>query len=669
MGVKKKKSEEKAKNTLRSPESRLPQQESSKAEKSRLKKQTKALKLTKSTPAEDPCGEEAVDEQISSPKNKHPGGNTSAETDQKAIKEKYPPRLDPKSIGYFRRVDDTLQQKFDSEEEKRLFVKNVFGEVKENEVSLAMDITGSLVLQKLLALAQPLQLGQFLSALSKDFFSICCHRSGAHIVQTTLLQFPRLQALSHLPEENAEEEDEEAVTNTLEDLILMLCTDVKGRFLEYTQNTHGSFVVRTLFQVLGGTLLNQEKSRRGPPGATISKKKLNTSSTQAADFAVPESFLAQLQDLTGCFQEDISLFVTNKIASLGLQVALQVLHRKLPMVCSVLCDDVIRYLASRNPSAAGSPLSMYLKDQTTSRLLERIIEVSGKKQLKKLFKSQFQGQLLALSAHAIANFTVQRLITAMPSKKLFMTVFDELSPGVEEVMAKGHMGVVTALVSACRKHASRQAEMMARLMEAFHCLEPASRQIACSPLFLSLLSYEVYYGYEDGNSPLEHQAESERCLGDVNFHGSLLLQQLLHFTDPSPVLLSLAAMMEKDLVTLACSQAGSHVFDALLISDSIPEKKKKKVLRKLKGHYIKLACNKHGSRVLDRIWNAATLGVKQEMAQELASKEQELLKDQFGYHIVRNFALSHFLKRRRDWDEHQVAENKRRKMFAEILED
>ncbi|XP_069506003.1 nucleolar protein 9 isoform X3 [Ambystoma mexicanum] len=622
MGVKKKKSEEKAKNTLRSPESRLPQQESSKAEKSRLKKQTKALKLTKSTPAEDPCGEEAVDEQISSPKNKHPGGNTSAETDQKAIKEKYPPRLDPKSIGYFRRVDDTLQQKFDSEEEKRLFVKNVFGEVKENEVSLAMDITGSLVLQKLLALAQPLQLGQFLSALSKDFFSICCHRSGAHIVQTTLLQFPRLQALSHLPEENAEEEDEEAVTNTLEDLILMLCTDVKGRFLEYTQNTHGSFVVRTLFQVLGGTLLNQEKSRRGPPGATISKKKLNTSSTQAADFAVPESFLAQLQDLTGCFQEDISLFVTNKIASLGLQVALQVLHRKLPMVCSVLCDDVIRYLASRNPSAAGSPLSMYLKDQTTSRLLERIIEVSGKKQLKKLFKSQFQGQLLALSAHAIANFTVQRLITAMPSKKL-----------------------------------------------AFHCLEPASRQIACSPLFLSLLSYEVYYGYEDGNSPLEHQAESERCLGDVNFHGSLLLQQLLHFTDPSPVLLSLAAMMEKDLVTLACSQAGSHVFDALLISDSIPEKKKKKVLRKLKGHYIKLACNKHGSRVLDRIWNAATLGVKQEMAQELASKEQELLKDQFGYHIVRNFALSHFLKRRRDWDEHQVAENKRRKMFAEILED
>ncbi|XP_069072127.1 nucleolar protein 9 [Pleurodeles waltl] len=555
--------------------------------------------------------------------------------------------------------------------EAMLFVKNVFEEVKENELSLATDVTGSLVLQKLLVLAQRRQLLRFLSALSRDFFSVCCHRSGAHIMQTTLLQFPRLQEQGQPSEEEEEEEEaeEEEASETLETLILKLSADVKGKFLEYNQDTHGSFVVRTLFQVLGGTILSQESAKKGHPGHTTSKKKLNTGGTQASDFEVPENFITELQELSSCFKENIAVFITGKIASLALQVALQVLHRKLPAVCCMLCDDVISYLASRNPSAECSPLSIYLKDHTTSRLLEKIIEVSGKKQLKKLFRSQFQGQLLALSAHSIANYTIQRLIAAVPTKKLFASIFDELSPGVEDVMAKGHLGVVTALVSACRKHDCRQAEMVARLMEAFHCLEPASRQVACAPLFLSLLAYEIYYGLKDEDNMLEHQADSDKCLGEVNFHGSLLLQQLLHFSDPSPILLSLAALSEKDLVTLACNQAGSHVFDALLSTESIPEKKKKKIHRKLKGHYVELACNKYGSRVLDRIWNAATLGVKQEMAQELAAKERELLRDPFGYHIVRNFALTHFLKRRRDWDEHQVAENKRRKMFAEILED
>ncbi|XP_078525236.1 nucleolar protein 9 isoform X1 [Lissotriton helveticus] len=660
-----KKQERKAKKKLSSEAEHSLEKDCRKAE-SKSKKKEKKMKLAKTTQfSVDPSEEEPGEEQ--NPVQEHPEGSPSK--DQKGTNEKYPPRLDPKTVGYFRRVDDTLQQKFDSEEEKMLFVKNVFEEVKENELPLATDITGSLVLQKLLVLAQRRQLLRFLSALSRDFYSVCCHRSGAHIMQTTLLQFPRLQEQSQPSEDEEEEEDEEETSDTLESLILKLSADVKGKFLDYNQNTHGSFVVRTLFQVLGGTILNQEGAKKGHPGHTASKKKLNTGGTQAADFEVPESFLEELQELSSCFKENIAVFITGKIASLGLQVALQVLHRKLPAVCCTLCDDVISYLASRNPSAECSPLSIYLKDQTTSRLLEKIIEISGKKQLKKLFKSQFQGQLLALSAHSIANYTIQRLIAAVPSKKLFAKVFDELSPGVEDVMAKGHMGVVTALVSACRKHECRQAEMVARLMEAFHCLEPASRQVACAPLLLSLLAYEVYYGLKDEDTRSEHQADDEKCLGEVNFHGSLLLQQLLHFKDPTPIFLSLAALTEKDLVTLACSQAGSHVFDALLSTDSIPDKKKKKVHRKLTGHYVELACNKYGSRVLDRIWNAATLGVKQEMAQELAAKERELLRDPFGYHIVRNFALTHFLKRRRDWDEHQVAENKRRKMFADILED
>ncbi|KAM5129837.1 nucleolar protein 9 [Mantella aurantiaca] len=564
------------------------------------------------------------------------------------------PRLDPKSVGYFRRVGETLQQGFGSDDDRSLFVRNVFNEVAGNELALATDMSGSLVLQKLLAVASSSQLCQLLRVLSGHWQEVCWHRSGAHVIQTALLQYPRLQS----QERTEEEEEEEEPGPDLEDLILGLCSEVKGKFLPYNQDTHGSFIVRTLFQVLSGTVLNLE-TKKGTSAPTVS-----------SEFDVPNTFLKQLQELSGLFCENIGVFATNKVASLGMQVALQVLHRKSPSTCVALCDDVIKFLSSRNISADSSSLLVFLKDETSSRLLERILEVSDKKQLRRLYNNHFQGQLQVLCAHPIANYTVQRLIRAAQTKKLFRTLFDELSPSIEDIMAKGHLGLITSLAEACKRLTCRQTELVSHLMEAFHCAAPASRRVTCVPLFLSLLTYEIYYKTEEEEEkPSEHTDNMEAKLQTVNYHGSVLVQHLLHFEDPSPALQSLGNMAEDDLRTVACSQAGSHVFDALLSSNTVTEKQRKKALRKLRAHSVDLARNKYGSRVLDRIWNASTMGVKEEIAQKLVERLRELQNDPVGHHIARNFALAHFVNRRKDWEEHQQVEKKRRKMFAEILED
>ncbi|XP_068109640.1 nucleolar protein 9 isoform X2 [Hyperolius riggenbachi] len=532
--------------------------------------------------------------------------------------------------------------------------ENVFNEVKGNELALATDMSGSVVLQKLLEVATSAQLCQLLTILSRHWQEVCWHRSGAHVIQTALLQYPRLYQ-----QEEAEVEDEEGEPGqNLEDLIMSLCLEVKGKFLPYNQDIHGSFIVRTLFQVLSGTILKQETNKKGTQGPTVS-----------SEFDVPDIFLQQLQEMSSYFRDNIGVFATNKVACLGMQVALQVLHRKLPSICAMLCDDIIKFLSSRNVSGDSSSLLVFLKDETSSRLLERILEVSEKKQLRRLYNSHFQGQLGVLAAHPIANYTVQRLIRAAQSKKLFCVLFDELSLAIEDVLAKGHMGIITTLAEACKKLECRQTVLLSQLMEAFHCATPTSRRITCIPLFLSLLTYEVYYKTDEAEEPSEHVDTPEAKLQLVNYHGSLLVQQLLHFEDPIPALQSLGSMSEADLITVACSQAGCHVFDALLSSSTITEKQRKKVLRKLRTSPMALACNKYGSRVLDRVWNASTIGVKEEIAQKLVERLQVLQSDPIGHHIARNFALTHFLKRRKDWEEHQQAENKRRKMFAEILED
>lgn len=252
-------------------------------------------------------------------------------------------------------------------------------------------------------------------------------------------------------------------------------------------------------------------------------------------------------------------------------------------------------------------------------------------------------------------------------------VFEELSPALEAVLARGHPGVVVALVEACRRVGAHQAQVLQLLFEAFHCAEPPSRQVACVPLFASLLAYEVYYELmeEEGAVPAEHQVEmaSARPLREVTVLGSLLLQHLLYFSNPGLVLRSLSALTGPQLLTLAQSPAGSHVFDAILTSPSVTHKQRRRVLKTLKGQYVALACSRHGSRVFDAIWSGAALGARKEIAAELGEQNQELIQDPFGHHVARNVALTTFLKRRQAWEQQQNSVAKRRRALNSILED
>ncbi|XP_030889735.1 nucleolar protein 9 isoform X2 [Leptonychotes weddellii] len=537
------------------------------------------------------------------------------------------PHLSPEALGYFRRALSALKEAPETGEERELMVHNVLKEVEAQALALATNKTGSEIMQELLGFSPLKPLCRVWAALRSSLRSVACHRCGVHVLQSALLQLPRLLGSPAEKEEDVEEEEngKDGPLETLEELVLGLASEVCDDFLFYCGDTHGSFVVRTLLQVLGGTLLESERARhRGSQSPDAQRAPARE--CKPTDFEVPETFLNCLQDLSSCFLKDIAVFITDKISSFCLQVALQILHRKLPQFCAHLCNAVISYLSSRNSSADGSPLLLFLRDQTSSRLLEQVLLVLEPLRLQSLFEDHFQGQLQALAAHPIANFPLQRLLDAITTTEL-----------------------------------------------AFHCAEPSSRQVACVPLFATLMAYEVYYGLleEEGTVPAEHQVDMAmaRALGDVTVLGSLLLQHLLHFSSPGIILQSLGALTGPQLLTLAQSPAGSHVLDAILTSPSVTRKQRRRVLKTLKGQYVALACSRHGSRVLDAIWSGAALGARKEIAAELGERNQELIRDPFGHHVARNVALTTFLKRREAWEQQQGAVAKRRRALNSILED
>ncbi|XP_040083284.1 nucleolar protein 9 [Oryx dammah] len=579
------------------------------------------------------------------------------------------PHLSPEALGYFRRALSALKEAPETGEERELMVRNVLKEVEAQALALATNRTGSEMLQELLGFSPRKPLCRVWAALHSNLRFVACHRCGVHVLQSALLQLPRLLGS---PAEEEEKDGKDGHVETLEELVLGLAAEVCDDFLFYCGDTHGSFVVRTLLQVLGGTLLDSERPRhRGSQSPEA--QKAPSRECKPTDFEVPETFLNCLQNLSSCFLKDIAVFITDKISSFCLQVALQILHRKLPQFCAHLCNAVIGYLSSRNSSADGSPLLLFLRDQTSSRLLEQVLLVSEPSRLQSLFEDHLQGQLQALAAHSIANFPLQRFLDAITTPELLSPVFEELSPALEAVLAQGHPGVVIALVGACRRVGTHQAQVLQLLLEAFHCAEPSSRQVACVPLFATLMAYEVYYGLaeEEGAVPMEHQVEmaAARDLGEATVLGSLLLQHLLHFSRPCLILRSLSALTGPQLLTLAQSPAGSHVLDAVLTSPSVTRKQRRRVLKPLKGHYVTLACSRHGSRVLDAIWSGAALGARKEIAAELGERNQELIRDPFGHHVARNVALTTFLKRREAWEQEQGAVAKWRRALNSILED
>ncbi|XP_028328000.1 nucleolar protein 9 [Gouania willdenowi] len=562
-------------------------------------------------------------------------------------------RLDPLSVGYFRRVGERLSEGFDDDEEKEMFVGNVLSEVKGKAPLVTTDQTGSITLQRLLPMSNLEQVGEVLAELGGEtgsgFQVASCDRCGGHVVESAVRQ------MSRWTESSACTEEEEEMSSLLEVQVLSLSRAVRDHAAEFITHVHGSHVVRTLLHVLGGCI--------GPPRTEArAGAKERSAAPQLTDFETPTSFWFELRSLTETLMENVNLSVTNAVASTVFQTMLNVCHRKRPKLCRKLLKHIMEFLTSRNAAPGVSPLLVFLKDQASSHLIETIIQLAHKPLLRDIYKNHVRGQLVNLALHPIANFPIQRLTAAAAPYKLFLTLFDELIQGVEAILAAGHMGVIVQLAESCAQNVEKQTPLIQCLLQAFHCAEPGSRHVACLPLFMSLLTYEVYYQSQTADG----STDTEVPLTSICYHGSRLVQALAKFSERSLLLSSLRSLSPADLLTMASDPSGSHVLQALITTCS--DKGRGKILKRLEGQYVPMACSRLGSRVLEAVWSSASVNQRQTIAQELVANENQLRSDQFARHVWANFALSHFVHRHAHWQEIQTGESKKRKLFSDILE-
>ncbi|XP_061746387.1 nucleolar protein 9 isoform X2 [Nerophis ophidion] len=491
----------------------------------------------------------------------------TAEDGWKAPGDRGKKRLDAESVGYFRRIGERLKEDFEDAEARAMFVENTLREVQGKAAVVATDCTGSIALQRLLPLCSPAQVAEVLSELGgesgAEFKAVSFDQCGGHVVESAVRQVSR----SAEPSATAEEE-EDGDDSVLEVQVLSLSGVVRANISEFINHGHGSYVLRTLLHVLAGCV--------GPPRTEPRPgTKERNAPPQLTDFEIPTSFWYELKSLTESLMDNVKVSISGSVASAVFQTMLTVCHRKRPKLCKQLLRRLAGYLTSCSAAPGVSPLLVFLKDQAASRLMETVLQLSPKSLLRDLYKNHLKGQLVDLALHPIGNFPIQRLTAVTAKTKLFVSLFDELLQGVEAILASGHMGVIVQLAESCAESGERQEEFMQCLLNAFHCAEPGSRHVHCLPLFMSLLTYEVYYHSDTA----EGGAQTQVPLSSMCYHGSRLVQALARFKERSHLLVSLRALTPEDLLTMACDPSGSHVLQALVTTSS--DKGRGKILRRL----------------------------------------------------------------------------------------
>lgn len=84
----------------------------------------------------------------------------------------------------------------------------------------------------------------------------------------------------------------------------------------------------------------------------------------------------------------------------------------------------------------------------------------------------------------------------------------------------------------------------------------------------------------------------------ISLHGSLMFQYMIQYKDTHKLSKSLLSLETRELVNICCDTSGSHAIDAFLKSSNVADKPRLQFIDKLSGHFVQLACNKYGSRVI-----------------------------------------------------------------------
>ena len=585
--------------------------------------------------------------------------------------------IDRETYDYFLRVFEQLNHGFESDDDsKHVFVTNVFETTLNEEVSLCSNQLVSRVIERLLPLSTNDVRTRFMRCLADDLRIVAVDPFSSHVLETLLL----LATFEKSDLKSANKNNE--YISFRRTWVLRVSKFMINNIEEFSNDCYASHLVRTCFQCLGGiriddniTRSRKSRNQQGDYGNIGQKKKVEATELNESQIAstletniLHEPLILALNKILASNALEMTSYETSSavIQSLILVLNKISLTKDCKQLCEFLLDNVFKgkMLTTSKDDTNNDTLTEdkenVLQYESSCRLLETIILVS--ESIPKVFKKCkkiLDGNLYDWAIHPIGNFALQKFLDVCDDKELIEKWYESFfDNNLEEILAAGNSGVILSLARVVRRLSVKQAHFLVAVMKSLHCYEPPQHQLK----FVTLLAYlSTRESYE------ETKGSPETPQLSVSLHGSLIIQELLNFNKPIKVVNSLLDMDANELKVLLSDPRGCHITDSFMQSTTIGEKSRDGLIKLMQPHLASLACSKHGSRSIDKMWEKASQKGQEIMAHELASKLTLLSNNNSGRFIAQNLCLDVYKRSKDEWKAHLKNQEKRKTLAKEFL--
>ncbi|XP_022195059.2 nucleolar protein 9 [Nilaparvata lugens] len=509
--------------------------------------------------------------------------------------------LDQDTHEYFLRVFEQSRQTFENDEEKRIFVENVFAQTFQHEVEYSKNQLVSRVLEDLLPLTGSETFERFTAAFTDHLRAACVHSYASHVVE-------KMVSVSTIRVHDLAKESPSTYQNSASFAFVMKVSKFLANNLdEFVSDNYANHVTRATISCLANIL--PEKQREKGKNSKImfevnsTEKGLNLEKMNKSSTFDPPEFVEVLEDIANRILNSPSFvdFPSDSMLSALLQNIMLSLHAvgkentvnsifnkllQTTYVCDPNCSEL--------PEVLTSPSHLFL--------LETVLGLSDEKLFTKIYEQCFKGRLAMLAKGRFSCFTFAKLVQRCDDKEKFLSMYVEITEGdsLGEIAHSPAYLILATVANACRRLKTKQKTFIKDISKALN--------VDSSALLPALLNYEV-----KSVTPIHDKKRT------YSFAGCVILQELLRFEKRSKIVKGLFALENDELVRIFSDPKGSYIAESFFSVGICTDEQLEIMINKLQGSFAKLATSRHGSFALTALWDRCPpVTLKTKVIEELA---------------------------------------------------
>ncbi|KAL1973945.1 hypothetical protein VTN31DRAFT_5505 [Thermomyces dupontii] len=559
--------------------------------------------------------------------------------------------LDEEEQQYLSGADEVLElNQFRDEEERRIFVQNVYEEIKGKELKIACSQSCSRLMEKLIMLSDTRQVRRLFSRFLGHFLHLVQHRFASHCCETLFIRAApavttKVSKAKKAAAANAQEEEEPNLT--LAEMFLHVVKELDGNWGYLLTERFASHTIRVLLLVLAGEPV--DVSSTNSVVASKKNERLVVPGLQSLDETgisrkrqVPEEFVDTLKkimhDMTaGLDDTSLKALATHPLGNPVLQVLLSIELGAFGKSTAKDPRSIFRRLIPDDQLEEGSPSAVFLSgllyDPVGSRLVEAIVQLAPGKLFKSIHKNIIRPRISSLCRNEIAGYVLIRVLGRVGRDDL-QDDMQMILPEMASLIERSRLVIPRTLIERCLAR-NVDTHDLAKAIEASYDQNPAIR-----------LRQILRIG-EPGAESNSGTPSPEKT------HGSLLAQTMLDAPGPVSELIysGLLDTAIDGIISIACDPTTSHVLQKALTAQTSTPQFRRQLVPRFYGHIKDLAMDSSGSHVVDSLWHATAdiFFVKERLAQELAHHELALRDTFVGRAVWKNWCMDLYKRRRGEW--------------------